>query len=107
MKAESKEVGARHNTPPIRSCLYVYTNKGLDKKVFVVRDEALHFSEALGFSLPSLLANPALHPPHQPFSKTFLMNTVFSIMLNLFDNNKPYALSTHNRKCANKMHHIW
>ena len=29
----------------------------------------------------------------------------FSIFLNLFDNNKPYALSTHNRKCANKMHH--
>ena len=31
----------------------------------------------------------------------------FSIISNLFDNNKPYALSTHNRKCTNKMHHIW
>ena len=31
----------------------------------------------------------------------------FSIIMNLFDNNKPYALSTHNRKCKNKMHHIW
>ena len=29
----------------------------------------------------------------------------FSIISNLFDNNKPYALNTHNRKCANKMHH--
>ena len=28
--------------------------------VFVVRDEALIFSEDLGFNLPSLLANPAL-----------------------------------------------
>ena len=31
----------------------------------------------------------------------------FSIISNLFDNNKPYALSTHNGKCTNKMHHIW
>ena len=31
----------------------------------------------------------------------------FSITWNLFDNNKPYALSTHNRKCTNKMYHIW
>ena len=30
----------------------------------------------------------------------------FSIISNLFDSDKPYALSTHNRKCANKMHHI-
>ena len=38
-----------------------FQKKGLDKKkVFVVRDEALYFSEALGFSLPSLLVNPAL-----------------------------------------------
>ena len=26
----------------------------------------------------------------------------FSTISNLFDNNKPYALSTHNRKCTNK-----
>ena len=31
----------------------------------------------------------------------------FPIISNLFDNNKPFALSTHNRKCTNKMHHIW
>ena len=30
----------------------------------------------------------------------------FSIISNLFDSDKPSALSTHNRKCANKMHHI-
>ena len=34
----------------------------------------------------------------------FLINTIFHIF-NLFHNNKPYTLSTHNRKCANKMHH--
>ena len=31
----------------------------------------------------------------------------FSIISNIFDSDKPYALSTYNRKCANKMHHIW
>ena len=30
----------------------------------------------------------------------------FSIISNLFHSDKPYTLSTHNRKCANKMHHI-
>ena len=30
----------------------------------------------------------------------------FSIISNLFDSDKPSALSTHNEKCANKMHHI-
>ena len=30
----------------------------------------------------------------------------FSIISNLFDSDKPYVLSTHNRKCAYKMHHI-
>ena len=37
-----------------------FQKKGLNKKVVVVRDEALYFSEALSFSLPSLLVNPAL-----------------------------------------------
>ena len=37
-----------------------FQKKGLDKKVIVVRDEAPYFSEALGFSLPCLLVNPAL-----------------------------------------------
>ena len=31
----------------------------------------------------------------------------FFIVSNLFDSNKPYALSTHNRTCANKIHHIF
>ena len=31
----------------------------------------------------------------------------FSKILNLFDSDKPYILSTHNRKCANKIQHIW
>ena len=30
----------------------------------------------------------------------------FFIISNLFDSDKSYALSMHNRKCANKMHHI-
>ena len=29
------------------------------------------------------------------------------MILNSFDCNKPRALSTHDRKCANKMHHSW
>ena len=28
-----------------------------------------------------------------------------SVIFKLFDNNKPYALSTRNQKCANKMHY--
>ena len=45
-----------------------------------------------------------LSPPLAIFKHFF--NIIFFIILNLFDNNKPYALSTHNRKCANKMHRI-
>ena len=38
-----------------------FQKKGLGKKkVYVVRDETPYFSEALGFSLPSLLVNPAM-----------------------------------------------
>ena len=44
--------------------------------------------------------------PHQPFSNMFFDKYSFFIISNLFDNNKPYALSTHNRKSMNKMHHI-
>ena len=29
-----------------------------------------------------------------------------SIISNLFDSDKPYSLSTHNLKCANKMRHF-
>ena len=33
-------------------------------------------------------------------------NFFIPVILSLFDNNKRYALSTHNRKCTNKMRHI-
>ena len=37
-----------------------------------------------------------MYPPHYPFSTLFLMKkNIFFIILNLFDNNKPYASSTH------------
>ena len=46
---------------PVKVLMVDFQNKGLaKKKIFVVPDEALYFSEALGFSLPSLLLNPAL-----------------------------------------------
>ena len=31
----------------------------------------------------------------------------FFIISNFFDSDKPYALRTYNRKCVNKMRHIW
>ena len=40
-----------------------FQKKVLIKKVFVVRDKAPYFSEALDFSLPSLLVNPTLVTP--------------------------------------------
>ena len=47
---------------PIKVLMFDFQKKNLDKKkVFGVRDETTYFSEALGFSLPSLLINPALH----------------------------------------------
>ena len=46
-----------------------------------------------------------VYTPHQPFLKMFLINRLqFLIIFNLFDNNAFYGLSTHNRKCANKMY---
>ena len=30
----------------------------------------------------------------------------FFVILSLFDSYEPYALSMHNRQCANKMHHL-
>ena len=45
---------------PIKVLMVDFQNKGIDKKVFVMRAEAPYFSEALGFSMPSLLVNPAL-----------------------------------------------
>ena len=46
-----------------------------------------------------------MHHPISHFQKCFDVYN-FCIILNLFDKNKPFALSTHNRKCANKMHYI-
>ena len=46
-------------------------------------------------------------PPYQPFSNIFFDEYSFSIISNLFDDNMLYALSTHNRKCMDKVHHIW
>ena len=51
---------------PIKVLMVDFQNKGLDKKVFVVRAEAPSFSEALGFSLPSLLVNPTLPVGYRP-----------------------------------------
>ena len=45
---------------PIKVLMVDFQKKGLDKKVFVVADEAPYFSEVLGFRLSSLLVNPAL-----------------------------------------------
>ena len=45
-----------------------------------------------------------MDPPTSHFQKCFDVNNFF-IISNLFDSDKPNALSTHNRKCANKMHH--
>ena len=42
-------------------------------------------------------------PPPAIFKHVF-DKCSFSITSNLFDNNKPYALSTHNQKCTSKMH---
>ena len=45
-----------------------FQKNGLNKKkVFVVRGGALYFSEALDFSLPSLLVNPALTSMYHVF----------------------------------------
>ena len=46
-----------------------------------------------------------MHPLSAIF-KVVLNVYNFSIISNLFDSDKPSALSTHNRKCANKMHDI-
>ena len=43
--------------------------------------------------------------PSAIFKNVFDVNN-FSIVSNFFDRDKPYAISTHNQKCANKMYHI-
>ena len=45
-----------------------------------------------------------IHPP-AIFRNVFDAHN-FSVILNLFDSNMPYALSMHNQNCAKKMHHI-
>ena len=45
---------------PIKVLKVDFRKKGLNKKVSVARDKTPYFSEALGFSLPSLLVNSAL-----------------------------------------------
>ena len=47
-----------------------------------------------------------MHLPPVIFKTVFYAYN-FSIVSNLFDSNKPYPLSTHNRKCANKIYHIF
>ena len=46
-----------------------------------------------------------MHPPPAIFENVFNVYN-FSIISNLFDSGNPLALSTHNRKCANKLHHM-
>ena len=45
-------------------------------------------------------------PPLAIFNNVFSEYN-FSIILNLFDNTKPYALSTHESMCVSKMHPVW
>ena len=52
-----------------------------------------------GSKMKSMLPPPAI------FKNVFDVYNFF-IISNLLDSDKPYALSAHNRKCANKMHHI-
>ena len=57
----------------IKVLMIDFQKKGLDKKkVFVVRSEAPCFSEALDFSQPRLLVNPAL-VPCLPFLEIFFL----------------------------------
>ena len=61
-----------------------FQKKDFDKKkVFVVRDEAPYFSEALGFSLPSLLVNPALIQCHYIFKKKSIFIILAAIRRNV------------------------
>ena len=45
--------------------------------------------------------------PTSHLQKKFLMYTIFVIILNLFNSNTFYAVSTHIENYANKMHRIW
>ena len=46
-----------------------------------------------------------MHPPPANFKNVFDEYN-YSLISNLFDKNKPYALSMHNRKYAKKMHYV-
>ena len=79
---------------PIKVLMVDFQTKSLNKKkVFVVRDKAPYFSEALGFNLLSLLVNPvvdvgyaAYASPQQPFSTVFWMNKIFYNFEPLYNN---------------------
>ena len=60
----------KRNTCPQMFCFPLKVPVTRKKKIFIVRDEAFHFSEALGFNLLSLHVNPA--PCLQP---TFSQST--------------------------------
>ena len=48
----------------------------------------------------------SMHPPPAIFKNVFDIYN-FSIISNLFDSDKSSAFSTHNQKCANKLHHLF
>ena len=48
-----------------------------------------------------------MHPPGSAIFKIVFDAYNFSIISNLFDSDKPYALRMRKLKCANKMYHIF
>ena len=56
-----------------------------------------------GIPLASISPAYPVYPSPAVFNYVF-DKCNFSIISNLFYYNKPYALGTHNGKCANKMH---
>ena len=59
-----------------------------------------------GADLRGRIRGICIHPP-AIFKNVFDVYSFSKFQRFLFDSNKPYALSTHKQKCANKMHHIW
>ena len=47
-----------------------------------------------------------MYPPPAIFNYVFDVY-YFSVISSLFDSDKLYALSTHDRKCAKNMRHMW
>ena len=48
-----------------------------------------------------------MHPPPPDILKHIIDEYNFSIISNVFNNNKPHAQSTRNQKCTNKMHSLY